>query len=316
MRFRNGISRFGVPLGCVAAFAVVVAACAPPTVPTSVTTTTLPPPGAHTDYVLDCQALGAVQVDVAAGITVDAPATVEQGDHFTIDYVIDQTTIPSYSDPATISAVGDWLWRFPVPTNATFVGASLSGGQGYSGEATVAENMGYIEFAIPGSALATVTVDHPVISVELTASGPSGVDIESSIAGTSYAEPGMSFTSATNFGSIGTVCFPYAPAPVFSTTQIVGGDPEPATGCYPGSGDWLYGTGTPSYSYEGPINVVGNTSLWANVDGTCVTGGAVPVTSVYGPDAADADAKCFDLYGTEAIDYQPMGAEFFICALP
>jgi hypothetical protein len=204
-----------------------------------------------------------------------------------------------------------------MPTNATFVSASLSGGQGYSGTATVTESSGVIDFAISGSTPALGTVDYPIITVTMNATGPSGAHIETSVAGSSYADPGFSFVSGTQIGSVGTVCFPYAPAPVFSTTQIVGGPPapEPATGCYPGSGDWLFGTGTASMSYEGPMNTVDNSSLYLTFDGTC-SGDPFAATTVYGPDTATADALCLSLVGTPVNSYQPFGPEFFLCTRP
>lgn len=297
-----------------AALALFMAACTTPAKPPTNTTTTLPPPGVHTDYLWNCQALGAVQVDVPGGITVSAPATVQPGSDFTIDYVVDPITIPASNSGATISWVGGWNYKFTIPANATFVSASLSGGQGYGGEATVAESGGVIDFAISGSTPALGTADYPVISVTMNASGPGSV-IETSVAGTSYADAGFTFSSGTQIGPVETRCFPYAPAPVFSTTQIAGGDPEPTTGCYPGYGNWLNGNGVPSYSYEGPINTLGNASLWANIDGTCTTGGYVPITIVYGPDLSSADASCLAITGTVS-NGEAMSADYHFCEVP
>jgi dehydratase len=240
----NGIrSRKVAFLGGVAAFVVVLAACTTTAGPPAITTTTLPPVGVHTDFVWNCEALQLVQVAVPGGITVSAPATVNSGENFTIDYVIDAFPVPASSNGAAISSVGGWNYKFTMPTNATFVSASLSGGQGYSGTATVDENNGVIEFAITGSTPALGTADFPIITVTMNATGPGGATIVTSVAGTSYADPGFSFVSGTQIGPVNTLCFPYAPAPVFSSTQIVGGAPAPVM---PQAGEcW----GTPEVSY-------------------------------------------------------------------
>ncbi len=300
--------------GGLAAIVMSLSGCTTSATPPTNTTTTLPPAGVHTDYTWDCQALGSVQVDVPGGITVSAPAAVQQGEDFTLDYVIDPITIPASNSGISINWVGGWNFKFTMPTNSTFVSASVSGGQGYSGVATVVESGGVIDFAISGTTPALGTVDYPIISVTMNTTGP-GASIETSVAGTSYADAGFTFSSGTQIGPVETRCFPYDPAPTFSSTQILGGDPEPATGCYPGYGNWLNGNGVPSYSYEGPINVQGNASLWANVDGTCVTGGFVPITIVYGPDVAGADAKCLGILGTAA-NGEAMSAEYFFCEVP
>ena len=228
------------------------AACTTPGGPPPTnTTTTLPPAGTYTDYLFDCQAAGAVQVDVPGGVTVDAPATVEGGESFTIEYVIDQIDIPASSPPATINWVGGWNFRFTKPTNATVVGTSVSGGQGYSGDATVTDTGSHLEFAISGTAPALGTVDYPVISVDLVADGPGGSFIETSIGGTSYGDPGLTFASSTNFGLVTTVCYPYAPVPTFSSTEITS-VPLQIGVCY------TIVDLAESFEYLGPANVLAN----------------------------------------------------------
>jgi len=246
------LRKLSIGTGCVAAFVLVLAACTTtPGGPAPVTTTTLPPSGAHTAYTWDCQAAGIQQVDIDGGITVDAPATVGQGQDFTIDYVIDQITIPSSGGGVGISAVGGWTFTFTMPTNATFVGASVSGGQGYSGTASVAESGGQIVFSISGEAPANGTVDYPVISVTMNASGTPGSVIETSVGGTSYGDPGLSFVSAiVGIGPVSTVCFPYAPAPIFSSTTIDAG-PIQVGVCYNING-------VQSFNYLGPANALAN----------------------------------------------------------
>lgn len=278
-------------LGLVSAGVLLAAACTTtPTGPPPVTTTTLPPTGVHTDYQFNCQAAGAVQVDVPGGITVSAPATVAYGDQFTIDYVVDPITIPAYSAPATINWVGNWTFHFTIPTNSTFVSASVSGGQGYTGTAAVGEIGGQIVFEIIGTAPANNVVDYPVVSVTLEATGTAGSDIESSIGGTGYGDPGLTFLSSTNFGNVPTNCFPYAPVPTFSSTEIVGGP----------TGELEIGTcytiidGAQSFEYLGPDNALANSLSYPDSPDCSTVANDNSQTSILSgqADLAAAEATC------------------------
>ena len=275
---------FGVGM---AVFAVGLAACAPPTVPTTTTTTTLSPAGVHTDYTFNCEALGLVQVDVDAGITVDAPATVDPGETFNVDIVVDQITIPAAASGATISSVGGWNFKFPVPANSIFLGATLSGGQGYTGTATIEEIAGVIDFKINGTATALATVDYPKISVSLLATGPAGSDIDTTIGGTSYADAGLTFNSNTNFGAVSTRCFPYAPVPVFSSTHIEGAPLQTGI-CYE------IVDLAESFQYTGPVNTLSNSLAYNDATDCSTTPVDNSLTSILSgmADEAEAQATC------------------------
>ncbi|MET7994410.1 cyclase [Amycolatopsis sp. NPDC005232] len=183
------------------------------------------PASAATTVSFDCQAdapiVGPQQVSLTQDADVTAPATVAPGG--ALDVVVDPA---ANSVPATVSSykvkqIKDFALKIPVPANSTFVGADLAGGSGLGSTApklTVAGGVATLSF--PGPIAGGATFELPTVTVHLTA-GASGT-IETKLAGSSYADPGLTFTAVVNQLidiSAPTACFP-SPSPIFTTTTI------------------------------------------------------------------------------------------------
>ncbi|MFC5287508.1 cyclase [Actinokineospora guangxiensis] len=164
--------------------------------------------------------LGPQNFAFAQAAEVTAPATVAPGGALTV--VIDPApnTIPGSVNGYTVRRVQTFALKLPIPANSTYVSASLAGGS----------NVGTTNISVSGG-VATVTASGPInggaafelptVTVNLTA-GSSGT-IETKLSGTSYSDPGLTFTAVVSsfLGNINvaTKCFP-DPNPVITTTTI------------------------------------------------------------------------------------------------
>jgi hypothetical protein len=89
--------------------------------------------------------------------------------------------------------------------------------------------------------------------------------------------------------------------------------PEPTVGCY-GGGPFPE---IPDLYYNGPINTVDNVTGYTAFSGC--TDSPDPLTAVYGPDQASAEAVCDTLIGNGAIvsllgaPWLPFGSGFYLC---
>jgi dehydratase len=178
---------------------------------------------AATDINFDCQAstpLGNQTSSLVQVVDATAPATVAPGAAF--DVVVDPAPgqVPSQANGFTVKNVNTFTLRVPVPSNATLTGIDLAGGSNLGGTPTSSVSGGVITIQFPGPIAGGSTYELPTITAHLTA-GASGV-IESTLGGTSYANPGLTFTTVVSFiGDITapTSCFPN-PNPVLTSTTI------------------------------------------------------------------------------------------------
>ena len=199
------------------------------TTSTTTTTTTLPPGGpSYTVIDLDCNSSAAgqnQQTDVAQGATVDAPGSVTAGNNFVVDYDADDLLVPAEAGGYTITQMGQWELKFPVPANATFVSATLVGGGGYTATPTVALNGSVVHFKLLDWVPPLTTIDFPNVVVTYQATGSAGSLVEPTMFGTSYGNWGLKFkNTVTVFGfpvTATSTCFPTAPSPVLNTTAII-----------------------------------------------------------------------------------------------
>lgn len=183
---------------------------------------------AHADtqtVTYDIQSSAAGQTaDSTLSVDVDttAPATVAPGGSLTDVLAPGPITVPTSADGYTITQIQDITLTVPVPANSSYVSASLSGGSGLgSGTPSVAENNNAVTVTVPGPIAGGATFTLPTLTLNLTA-GSSG-SIVTQLAGTSYSDPGLTFTAVVSvFGfpvNAATVGYP-DPNPVLATTTI------------------------------------------------------------------------------------------------
>ncbi len=175
---------------------------------------------------LSCQAtppIGSAQTfTLNAAVNGTAPDSVASGSTFTVTLAPDALTVPGSVNGNTVNSISNLQLTVPVPANATLTGESLSGGSGAGTEATVAVNGNNVVVTVPGPIAGGSTFTLPALTLDLTA-GASGGSVQTQIAGTSYSDPGLTFTANVT-ASIFTVDVPtacYAPSnPVLTTTTV------------------------------------------------------------------------------------------------
>ncbi|MCO5318000.1 MAG: hypothetical protein M9942_06125 [Microthrixaceae bacterium] len=161
--------------------------------------------------------------DLDTGVTIDAPASVAQGDTFQVEMTADPIDIPTTGGGFNISYLRDLKVRFDVPAGSTFVGATVSGGSNLgSGTPSVSSSGGQIVLTVPGQLAPGTTAVLPTVTATLQATGASGTQIQARMSGSGYSDPAITFTArvAVLFGiDANTSC--YAPVnPVLATTDI------------------------------------------------------------------------------------------------
>lgn len=156
-------------------------------------------------------------------VDVTAPDSVTAGDTFTV--VVDPTPgqLPTEVDGYTVERVEDMRLKVPVPDNSTFVDATLSGGSDNLGTVDITVNNGIGTIYVSGPLQGGESYELPTVTITLEASGPAGSTIATQLYGTSYDDPGLTFTAYVSswFGTIEvpTSCYPN-PNPVLTTTRI------------------------------------------------------------------------------------------------
>ncbi|MFC7343312.1 cyclase [Saccharopolyspora griseoalba] len=177
------------------------------------------------DINFDCQGdspLGAEQFSLQQTTDVTAPETVAPGAAF--DIVVDPAvnTVPGEVNGNTVEEVRDFDLKIPVPANSTYVSADLEGGSNLGeNPPTFTVDGGVATLHFDGPIAGGSEFELPTVTVHLTA-GDSGA-IESKLAGTSYDDPGLTFTAVVS-SLVGDVDVPSAcypnPNPVLTTTTI------------------------------------------------------------------------------------------------
>jgi dehydratase len=184
-----------------------------------------PASAADTSVNFDCQAtppIGSAQdFTLAADVTGTAPASVTAGSAFQVTLAPGSMTVPSSVNGYTVNSISNIQLDLPVPANATLTGESLSGGSGLGGTPSVSVSGGDIVVTVPGSVSGGSTFTLPTLTLDLTA-GSSGSTIATEIAGTSYSDPGLTFTAnVTDIFSVNvpTACYP-SPSPTLTSTSV------------------------------------------------------------------------------------------------
>jgi dehydratase len=135
--------------------------------------------------------------------------------------------VPTSGGGYPISYIANLWYKFTIPANTTFLGATLSGGSNVgAGAPTVGEDAGEIVLFVPGALNAGVTADFPTITARFQATGAAGSTVETQFAGTGYGDASLIFnTRVTNVPVLGTItstsyCYADVVNPILSTTDI------------------------------------------------------------------------------------------------
>ena len=200
---------------------------------TSSTTTSSTAPAAqpvHTAVAMSCYTTAAGQTSYDAnntGATVLAPTTVAAGSDFDVELTPDPMAVPTSGGGYPIGYVANVQYRFNVPTGATFVGATYSGGSNLgSGTPSVALSGGKVVLTVPGTLAAGVSANFPKVTVTFQAAGAAGTSLGFAYAGTSYGDPALTFQTRVNnipiLGSVTSTSNCYAATnPILATTVII-----------------------------------------------------------------------------------------------
>ncbi|MGB3483407.1 MAG: hypothetical protein WBB07_14480 [Mycobacterium sp.] len=161
-----------------------------------------------------CQASVGTSTQTAS-VTGTAPTSVTAGSPVAITIAPGSSTIPSSASGVTINNVNTMKMLIPIPANSTYVSSSASGGT-YPGSTALVS--GNVVLTIPGPIPGGTTYIPPAVTINVTATAPGS--ITSKYAGTSYANPGMTFnTNIPILGNIATSCYPN-PSPTLTTTTV------------------------------------------------------------------------------------------------
>ncbi len=183
-----------------------------------------PAEGTPITYDLQSTAVGQT-ADSSIPVTVNAsssPATVAPGGAVTVTLAAGSLTVPSSADGYTVKDIQGIALDIAMPTNSTYVSCSLSGGSGLgSGTNTCSNSGGNVVVNIPGPIAGSATATLPTLTIDVTA-GSSG-SIDTKLAGTSYSDPGLTFTAVISVIGISvnapTTGYPTT-SPVLASTSI------------------------------------------------------------------------------------------------
>ena len=183
-------------------------------------------PGAGTPITYDLQskavgqtALSTIPVTVSA---TSSPATVAPGGAVTVTLATGALTVPSSASGYTIKDIQGIALDIAVPSNSTFVSCSLSGGSGLgSGKNTCAHSGSNVVVNIPGPIAGGATATLPTLTIKATAGGSGSINTQ--LAGSSYSNPGLTFTAVVSVIGISvnapTTGYPTT-SPVLATSTI------------------------------------------------------------------------------------------------
>lgn len=157
---------------------------------------------------------------MTTSVTGTAPGSVTAGSAVAITIAPGSSTVPTNPIPlVTVVSISNLKMIIPVPANSTYVSSSASGGTFSGSTALVGSN---VVLTVPGPIPGGSTYTPPAVTINVTADSPGS--IASKYAGTSYSDPGMTFTTTlkpvigSNF-NVATACYPN-PSPTLTTTTV------------------------------------------------------------------------------------------------
>lgn len=171
-----------------------------------------------------CQAKAAGQtsnLSLTQDVDGAAPATVSAGGALSIVLTPATNKIPGSAGGYTVKSVKNLTLTVPIPANSTYVSATLTGGSGLNSTPTISKVGNTLVTTVPGPINGGATFQLPALTLNLTA-GSAGT-ITSTLAGTSYTDPGLNFTATVSvFGfpiDAPTACYP-SPSPTLTSTTV------------------------------------------------------------------------------------------------
>jgi dehydratase len=176
----------------------------------------------------DCQAKPPVgspqQLPLDNSVNADAPATVAAGGSFEAVLAPEPTSVPTEAGGYKVNNLQNLTLKVPVPAGSTYQAATLTGGSNLgTGIPSVAQADGVVTVTVPGPLAGGSTFQLPALHLTLTAAGAAGSAIDTRLAGTSYDDPGMTFTANVQAGpfpvNVPTSCFA-SPSPTLTSTTI------------------------------------------------------------------------------------------------
>jgi dehydratase len=187
-----------------------------------------PAVAAPTTVPWDCQARppigGPQQLNLPTDVDGTAPATVASGGALEIVLTPQPLTVPTTANGFAVASLKDVTLKAPIPANSTLSGVTLTGGSGLgTAPPKVAVAGGFATLTVPGPLAGGAVIQLPAIHLALTATGAAGSTITSTVAGTSYTDPGLTFTANVKifFGTIPVPGSCYAhPVPTLTSTTI------------------------------------------------------------------------------------------------
>ncbi|RMI27824.1 hypothetical protein [Nocardia stercoris] len=186
-----------------------------------------------------CQAtppLSAPQtLTMSLGVSATAPSTANAGDSVAITLAPAAMQVPGTVSGHTLDNIRGVQLTLPVPTDSTYVSGTLTGG---TVSATITRSGGTITVSAPDAVAGGTAFTLPAAAIDVTATAAG--TITSTVGGTSYSDPGLTFTASVESGTIlGAVdvpvaCYP-SPAPTLTTTTVTTANPGGGTGGGSGS---------------------------------------------------------------------------------
>jgi dehydratase len=287
-----------------------------------------PASAAPTGINWDCQANPPIgssqQLTLNTTIDAQAPAHIGPGTVFDVVLTSSPQTVPGQASGYTVNNLRDLKLRVPVPAGSSFQGVTLSGGSNLGGTPTVTQVGGVVTLSVPGPIAGGSTFQFPTLDLSLTATGASGSTITTRVAGTSYADPGLTFTANVHVSpgidpNVPTTCFPN-PSPALSATTIDNPGAAPGTNLSPALASWgnrtiAVATGTDGRLFYNWWDLGGGGNGWREVPGGGGTDAAPAVALVDNGNYAFVLAKGLDgnVYlnqgtpGGEWVGWQSMG---------
>jgi dehydratase len=176
----------------------------------------------------DCQAKPPIgspqQLTLDGTVQADAPATVDAGGSFEASLAPDPMTVPTEAGGYAVNKLTNLRLQVPVPQGSTFQSATLTGGSNLgTGVPTATQADNVVTVTVPGPIAGGATFQLPALHLGLAATGAAGTTIDTRVAGTSYADPGLTFAANVQVGffaiDVPTSCFGN-PSPVLTSTTI------------------------------------------------------------------------------------------------
>jgi dehydratase len=136
---------------------------------------------------------------VNAAVSGTAPSTVAADSSLAVTLSVGSITVPTSADGFTVTQIKGIALKIPVPADATYDSASVTGGSDIgSGTPTVSESDNVITINVPGPISAGTTFTLPTLTLHLT-SGAAGGTINTTLSGTGYGAPGLTLTAVLSF---------------------------------------------------------------------------------------------------------------------